>query len=366
MLRLGQIPPPVAEKTQYIDFLPAVGDARPVLSDVAVLVTDGVAPFELGVVCEVFGLDRSDDGVPVCDFAVCTPRPGPVRTSAGFDLRVELGLERAQQADLVVVPAILGAEDGLTARVSPKAAGGAGPPPEAADAVHEVLRAAVDRGAWVLSLCVGAFVLGDAGLLDGRRCTTHWRHAAALADRFPAADVDADVLYVEDGPVVTSAGTAAGVDACLHLVRSSYGAAAATAVARRMVVPPHRDGGQAQYIRSPVPGCDAETLAPVLQWTVRHLDEDLSVARLAARARLSPRTFARRFRDETGTTPHQWVVEQRLLLAEELLEQTGLSVEQVAARVGFGSAAVLRHHWGRARSTSPQQYRRTFSGARAG
>jgi len=317
------------------------------IRDVAVLVTDGVAPFELGVVCEAFGIDRSDDGVPVARFAVCAPRPGGVRTTAGFDLDVPYGFDRAADADLVVVPAIVG--------------GSADP-----RAVTDVLVAAVDRGAQVLSLCVGAFALGDAGLLDGRRCTTHWRYADELAARFPRALVDPDVLYVADGPVVTSAGTAAGIDACLHLIRASYGAQAAAAVARRMVVPPHRDGGQAQYIQTPVRDCDAETLAPVLEWVVAHLSEDLSVARLAARASLSERTFARRFRAETGATPHQWVTDQRLLLAEQLLEATEIPVEQVARESGFGTAAGLRHHFAQARGTTPHQYRRTFRGALAG
>lgn len=342
----------------------------PMITNVAVVVTDGVAPFELGVVCEAFGIDRSDDGVPVAEFAVCTPRPGPVRTTGGFDLDVRLGLERAEAADLVVVPAILGgadqpATDSVCVDNEPdRPPSGKHVADEAA--VIDVLQSAVGRGARVLSLCVGAFVLGEAGLLDGRRCTTHWRYADELAARFPRALVDPNVLYVEDGPIVTSAGTAAGIDACLHLVRGAYGAGAAAAVARRMVVPPHRDGGQAQFIRTPVPACDAETLAPVLEWVTGHLDGDLSVARLAAKAQLSERTFARRFRAETGTTPHQWVTDQRLLLAEELLEATDLPVEVVARRAGFGTAAVLRHHFSQARGTSPQLYRRSFRGALAG
>ncbi len=317
-----------------------------VITNVAVLVGDDVSPFEVGVVCETFGQDRSDDGVPVADFAVCAARPGRVRTDSGFDLHVEHDLRRADAADLLVVPAVPGG----TAD---------------ADALSRTLRAAVDRGARVLSLCVGAFVLGEAGLLDGRRCTTHWRHADRLAARFPRAYVDPDVLYVDDGPIVTSAGTAAAIDACLHLVRESYGAGAATTVARRMVVPPHRDGGQAQFIQTPVPTSDVETLGPVLEWVVEHLDEDLPVSRLAARARLSERTFARRFRAETGSTPHQWVTDQRILLAERLLEASDLPVEAVARRAGFGTAAVMRHHFAQARGTTPQQYRRMFRGALA-
>ena len=321
------------------------------LRTVACLVTDQVTPFELGVVCEVFGSDRSDDGLPVLDFAVCAPTPGRVRTDSGFDLHVDQGLERAADADLVVVLPALWHRPGADLAAS--------------QAVSDVLVAAVGRGARVLSLCTGAFVLGEAGLLDGRRCTTHWRYADDLAARYPGAVVDPEVLYVDDGPVVTSAGSAAGIDACLHLWRDEYGSASASAIARRMVVPPHREGGQAQFIRTPVPDCDATTLAPVLQWATAHLDQDLSVTRLAARAHLSERTFARRFRAETGATPHQWVTDQRLSHAEELLETTDLPVETVARRVGFGTPAVLRHHFAQARGTSPQQYRRTFRGALA-
>ncbi len=316
------------------------------ISNAVAIVADGVAPFELGVVCEVWGEDRSDDGVPVVDFAVCAERPGRVRTTGGFDLDITHGLDRVAEADLVVVPAI---DRGWSSPAD----------------LTGVLRAAVDRGARVLSLCTGAFWLGEAGLLDGRRCTTHWRHTDRLAARFPRAFVDPDVLYVDDGPVITSAGTAAGIDACLHVMRADFGAAAASTVARRMVVPPHRDGGQAQYIRSPVPDCDVDTLGPLLTWASGHVDEDLSVPRLAARAQLSERTFARRFRAETGATPHQWVTEQRLSRAEELLEASDLPVETVARRVGFGTAAVLRNHFTQARGTTPQQYRRTFRGALA-
>jgi transcriptional regulator GlxA family with amidase domain len=211
-----------------------------------------------------------------------------------------------------------------------------------------------------MSLCSGAFALARAGLLDGRRATTHWFHADAFAKAFPQVRVVPDVLFVEDGPVATSAGTAAGIDLCLHLVRSSYGPAVANGIARRMVVPPQRDGGQAQFVPAPVRPVEVETLAPVLDWALVHLDEDLSVPVLARRAGVSERTFARRFRDETGTTPHQWVLAQRIALAERLLEEGDLSVETVAHRCGFGSATMLRHHFRRLRSTAPKDYRRTF------
>lgn len=311
------------------------------LRNVAAIALDGVAPFELGVLCEAFGVDRSDQGLPRLDFAVCGVAPGQVETSSGFALVVEHGLERLAEADLIGVPAM--PRDG-----------------QYPQAVLDALRAAVDRGTRVMSVCTGAFVLAAAGLLDGRRCTTHWRYADELAARYPLAKVDCDVLYVDDDPVITSAGSAAGLDACLHLMRKEWGAHAANMAARRMVVPPQRDGGQAQFVRTPVPASEAETLAPLLTWIIESLDRRHSVEDLAERAHMSPRTFARRFRDETGTTPHQWIVQQRVQRAEELLERTSLSVEQIAAQVGFGNAAGLRHHFTQIRGTSPQSYRQTF------
>ncbi|ALU39016.1 AraC family transcriptional regulator [Kocuria flava] len=312
------------------------------IRSVAVVVFDEVSPFELGVACEAWGIDRSADGLPVMDFAVCSPGGRAVRTTAGFDLAVHHGLDRVAAADLVVLPA-MSREREVPAKVL------------------DVLRAASARGARLLSICSGAFVLGAAGLLDGRRCTTHWMHTAELAARFPAAQVVPEVLYVEDGPVLTSAGTAAGLDACLHLWRQEFGSAAANTVARRMVVPPQREGGQAQFIKDPVPERRAETLDPLLGWIVAHLGEPLDVDALARRAAMSPRTFARRFRDETGTTPHAWITARRLHRAEQLLEETDLPVERIAADVGFGNAATLRHHFARVRRLSPQQYRRRFA-----
>lgn len=312
------------------------------LTDVAVVVDEGVAPFELGVLCEAFGIDRRDDGVPLLGFAVCAPGGRTVRSSGGFSVGADHDLDRVDSADLVGVPAF-----DFDAPPSP--------------ALVETVRAAHARGARVLSVCSGAFVLGDAGLLDGRRCTTHWRHTTELADRYPLATVVPEVLYVDDGSVVTSAGTAAGIDAALHVWRSEYGSAVASAVARRMVVPPQRDGGQAQFIRSVVPACDEETLGGLLGWMLEHLDEPLTVTSLARTASMSERTFARRFRAETGTTPHAWLTLQRVMRAEELLETTDLPVERVADVVGFGGAAALRHHFTRVRGVSPQQYRRQFS-----
>jgi transcriptional regulator GlxA family with amidase domain len=225
----------------------------------------------------------------------------------------------------------------------------------------QALRDAYDRGARILSVCSGAFALGYAGLLDGRRATTHWMYADRLAAMFPEADVDPDVLYVIDGQVMTSAGTAAGIDLCLHLVRMDHGAEIANAFARRMVVPPHRDGGQAQYVQAPMPECSGDDpIAEVSDWMVTNLHEELSVDELARKALMSPRTFARRFRAATGTTPHQWLLRQRVLHAQHLLEATDEPVERIATRCGFGSAAVLRQHFNRVVGTSPLAYRRTF------
>jgi transcriptional regulator GlxA family with amidase domain len=314
-----------------------------VIRDVAAVVGAQVAAFELGIACQVYGLDRSDDGLPCYDFAVCAPRPGLVPTTSGYDIHVAHGLERLATADLVVVPAW----PELDAPVSP--------------GLVAALTGAVARGAQVLSVCTGAFLLAAAGLLDGRRATTHWQFADRLAARHPRVGVDRDVLYVEDGPVLTSAGAAAGIDACLHLVRREHGAATANALARRMVVAPHRVGGQAQYVETPVPRLHADTgLAGLLDWARANLDRPLPVATLAARALMSPRTFARRFQEATGTTPHRWLLEQRLLRAEELLESTELPVDAVAVRSGLGSADTLRHHFAIRRGIGPTAYRHTF------
>ena len=313
------------------------------LRDVAVAVCDGVAVFELGVLCEVFGLDRSADGLPAYDFAVCAVEPPPLRTTSGFLLDTPHGLDRLESADLVAVPAWRDVRER---------------PPEA---LLEALRRAVWRGARVMSVCTGAFVLAAAGLLQGRRATTHWRYAEALAAAYPDVRVDPSVLYIDEDPVLTSAGTAAGIDLCLHLVRREHGATVANAVARRMVVSPHRDGGQAQYIETPVIPDRGDDLAGVLAWAQAHLDQQLSIGDLAARAHMSTRTFARRFSALTGTTPHRWILLQRVHLAQRLLEETEHEVEEVARQAGFGGAAVMRHHFLRWRGTSPQRYRRSFS-----
>jgi len=316
------------------------------LRDVTAVVGDSVAAFELGVFAEVFGLDRSADGLPGYDFTVCGVRPGLVSTTSGFAVAVEHGLDRLATADLIAVPA-WHSDDA--------------PPPQLLVAA---LQDAVARGARVLSVCSGAFLLAAAGLLDGRRAATHWRYATALAARYPAVRVDPAVLYVEDGPVITSAGTAAAIDACLHLVRAEHGAAVANALARRMVVAPHRAGGQAQFVEMPVPAtAEGERFHSVLEWSRRHLDQPLLVEVMAAQAHMSPRTFARRFAAATGTTPHRWLLDQRLLLAEQLLEDSDLTIDAVAQRCGLGSADTLRHHFALRRRVSPSTYRRTVGAA---
>ncbi len=317
------------------------------LKNVAVLVLDGFSPFELGVVCEVFGTDRSDDGLPAYDFAVVAGQPGPLRSETGFTLQTPFGLERIKEADLIAVPAM---RDDVA-----RCASGQFPEP-----LLSALRYSVGRGARVLSICTGAFMLGAAGLLDGRRCTTHWRQASDLARLFPAARVDPSVLYVDDDPVITSAGTAAGIDACLYLVRKEQGSKVANAIARRMVVPPHRDGGQAQYVERPVAEPEADTLSDVIEWMERHLEEPVTVGDLASRAAMSARTFARRFVQEVGTTPQRWLTGQRILLAQQLLEESDATVDAVAERSGFGNATVLRHHFRAWRATTPHAYRRQF------
>jgi AraC family transcriptional activator FtrA len=313
------------------------------LRNVAVAVSAPVPAFELGVACEAFGLDRSDLGLPAYDFALCAEQAGPLLTTSGFAVTPSHGLDRLADADLILV---LGA--------SPPT-----PPPPAA--LLAELRRAADRGATVASACTGAFVLAAAGLLDGRRAVTHWMHAARLARSYPAVTVETDQLYVEDGPVVTSAGAAAAIDLCLHLIRREHGAGIANGVARQMVVPPHRAGGQSQYIEVAVPEPRAaRELAETLEWAQRHLGQPLSVEDLAARALMSPRTFARRFRQQTGTTPRSWLSQQRVLLAERMLERGTEPIATIAVRSGFGSPDTLRRHFHRARGVTPEHYRQAF------
>ena len=317
----------------------------------AVALSHGVSPFALGVACEVFGVDRSYLGVDWYRFKECAVDAPPVQTEAGFTVDAPWGLDALARADTIVVP-----PPGRVTEPRPQ--------------LLAALRRAHARGARILSVCTGAFALAAAGLLDGRRATTHWMYAEDLARRFPEVDVDPGVLYVDDGDILTSAGSAAGIDLCLHVVRSDFGAEIATQVARDMVVPPHRDGGQAQFIDTPVPeigeGSGGDRFAATLEWAQAHVDRPLSVEDLARRAAMSPRTLARRFVERTGTTPRQWLLRQRVLLAQRLLETTDLSVDVVATRCGLGSAANLRAQFQRAVHTSPSAYRRTFRQREAG
>ena len=293
---------------------------------------------------EVFGFDRPELGVPWYRFYICAVEPRPIRTSVDMLLSTPYSLEHVAEADIVIVPS---SRPGIVA---------------VPEALLEALRQAYGRGARLIGFCTGTFVLAAAGLLDGRRVTTHWLWATELAARYPSVHVDPQALYIDDGQVLTSAGTAAAIDLSLHVVRQDYGAAIAAAVARRMVVPPHRDGGQAQYIETPLLSASAEQepFSTTLAWMAQHLHEDLTIEQMAARAVMSPRTFARRFRATLGVTPYQWLLQQRIGLAQQLLETTTQPIEQIAARCGFSSAAMLRLHFQRRLHTTPQTYRKTF------
>jgi transcriptional regulator GlxA family with amidase domain len=310
---------------------------------IAAVIAEKFSPFEFAVACEVFGIDRSVDiGRPWYRFIVCSADPTPVTSQMGFTIDTPHGLEALDHADTIVVPA------------TPR-------PDRPSPALVDALQRAHARGARMMSLCTGAFTLAAAGLLDGRRATTHWMWADELARRYPAVKVDPGVLYIDEGDVLTSAGTAAGIDLCLHVVRLDYGAEAANITARRMVVAPHRDGGQAQFVRQPVaPPSPADPFADTLVWAQEHLDEPIAVDELARRAAMSARTFSRRFQEQQGTTPHQWLLRQRVLLSQRLLETTDLPVDVIAGRCGLGTATNLRQHFQRVVRTTPTAYRRTF------
>jgi transcriptional regulator GlxA family with amidase domain len=314
------------------------------MKTVACVIDNGFAPFEFGVACEAFGLDRSDDGVPNFDFRVVAPDPGLVRSKIGFSIEVENDLSFAYEADLVIFCPM------------PKEYWGSMDP-----RLIDLARDAVARDTWVMSVCSGSFVLAAAGVLDGRRATTHWMYAHVLADMYPRIDVDPDVLFVQDGRIITSAGTAAGIDACLHLLRIELGAEMAGRIARRMVVPPQRDGGQAQYVDRPLPVVASGSLASVADWAVQNIRDELSIDQLAGHAHMSARTFARRFKAEFGATPASWLTRQRVIHAQRMLERTDLGLDRIAEECGFGSAAVLRQNFARVLDTTPTAYRARFS-----
>jgi transcriptional regulator GlxA family with amidase domain len=307
---------------------------------IAVLALDSVVAFDLSVPAQVFGhVDERER----YDLRVCGAEPGSIPSSTGFAIVADHGPEALAWADTVIVP-------GVGERTAPR-------PP----AVLDALRAADARGARIVSICTGAFVLAEAGLLDGRRAATHWRDASTLAARHPAVEVDSDVLWVEDGRVLTSAGVAAGIDLCLHLVRQDLGTAHANRIARRMVVAPHRTGGQAQFVEQPVAAPAGDGLAATCAWILEHLAEPLTVAAMARHAARSERSFARHFVAATGTTPQRWLQAQRVLHARRLLEETDLPVEVVAQEAGFGTVTSLRTHFARATRTTPAAYRRAFT-----
>jgi len=309
--------------------------------NVAVLISEGVSPFELGAASEVFGIDRSELGVPWYRFRVCAVEPGPVPTCTGFDVVAPYGLEALAWAHTIVVAP---PGDGI----------------EQPQVVLDAIARAHRRGTRMLSLCTGALVLAAAGVLDGRPATTHWRHSEELARRFPLVCVDPAVLYVDDGLILTSAGSAAAIDLCLHVVANDFGADVANSLARRMVVPPHRDGGQAQFIETPLGPIDpGDRFAGTIEWAQSHLHETITIETLADRAAMSPRSFARRFHEATGSTPYRWVLRQRVLLAQRLLETSDLGVELIAERCGLAPPA-LREQFQRTVGTSPSRYRSTF------
>lgn len=316
---------------------------------VAVLAFDGVSLFHLSVPGIVFGVEPAPHGLPSYDVRYCAPTPGRVRCDQGVEIEVPGGLDAMVDADIVVVPAW------------------SHPEVAAPTALTDALRQAHARGAYVVGLCLGAFVLGDAGLLEGRRATTHWACRELFARRFPNTEFHPDVLYVDDGQVITSAGTVAAIDCCLHIVRLRHGADVANRVARLLVTPPHRQGGQAQYIEQPVPARPSEQRLPgLLEWAREHLSEPLSLDALADVARMSRRTFTRRFREATGTTVNKWLAAERIAKAQQLLETTDLPIERLAAAVGFATALSLRQQFARQVHTSPSAYRRAFREGRQG
>ena len=311
---------------------------RPV---VAVLVYAGVNAFELGLATETFGL--TDMGPAWYRVVICCEHPGqPVSANNGLKLVADAGLRALAAADTIIVPGW------LDTKAAPSAA------------LLNALRRAHRRGARLVSICSGVFILAAAGLLDGRRATAHWAETEELSRRYPAIHIDPNVLYVDDGDIMSSAGRAAGLDLCLHIVRQDFGAEIANLVAQRLVVPPHREGGQAQFIPQSVQKADGAALAGLFAWTQGHLDSDLTIARLASKTGMSRRTFIRRFQETTGVSPGEWVVQARILRARELLETTRLPIEDVATATGFKSADALRHHFRARLGTSPAHYRDSF------
>ena len=310
---------------------------------VVALAYDRLCTFEFGCAVELFALERPELGVDWYDFAVCAVEPGPIRAAGGITIDAPYAPELIARADTIVIPGWRGADEPV--------------PP----GLLALLRDAYLRGARLCSICSGVFVLAAAGLLDGRRATTHWRYADALARRYPAIEVLPDDLYVDSGQVITSAGSAAGIDMLLHLVRRDYGARVGNLVARRLVVAPHREGGQAQYLPRPMAHDEKGRLTRLMDWVRSHPADTHTIASMAARAAMSPRTLQRQFHDATGFGPVEWLIRERIALAKELLESPDIALGQVAERAGFGSEESLRHHFRRLAATTPGAYRRQFS-----
>jgi AraC family transcriptional regulator, transcriptional activator FtrA len=310
---------------------------------VSVLAYEGMSAFETGIVTEVFGLPRPEFNVPWYQLAICAPSPGRVRMIGGAVLETDHGLDEFAAADTVIVPGVAD----VSGEVDPE--------------VVAALRAAGRRGARVVSICSGAFALAAAGLLDGRHATTHWQYAERLRRRYPLVQVDPDVLYIDDHDVLTSAGSAAGIDLCVHLVRKDFGASIANSVARRLVIQPHRDGGQAQFIEAPAPPLsDDNRVAVSMAWALQHLDQPITVDILADQAHMSARTYLRHFARATGASPIRWLIAQRVQASLPMLEATNTPIEKIAAAVGFDTAVTYRHHFRRTMRTSPSVYRRAF------
>jgi AraC family transcriptional regulator, transcriptional activator FtrA len=309
---------------------------------VAVLAYDRLSTFEFGIAVEIFGLPRPELNLDWYQFRVCSLDPGPLKATGGIMVQPPAGVRALRGAGTIVIP---GWRDPNEC------------PPAA---LLAAVRAAHARGARLVTICSGVFVVAATGLLDGKRATTHWRYVDRLRALYPKIRLEPDVLFVDEGTILTSAGSAAGIDLCLHIVRGDYGAEIANQVARRLIVPPQREGGQSQFIPAPIRSDRADGLSRVLEWAQRRLSEPLSVDRLADRAAMSPRTFARRFREETGTTPHRWLTHQRLLAAQRRLEASSESVDAIAEAVGLQTAATLRLHFRRLLRTTPTAYRRQF------
>jgi AraC family transcriptional activator FtrA len=308
---------------------------------VAAIAYDGLCTFEFGIVVELFGLPRPELE-RWYDFIVCSVDPGPLRATGGIRVTPGGDLRALRRADTIVVP------------------GWRDPEERPPGALLDALVRAHARGARIVSICSGVFVLAAAGLLNGRRATTHWRFVSSLARQYPLVRIDPDVLYVDEGSIMTSAGSAAGIDLGLHIIRKDFGAAIVNQVARRLVMPPHREGGQAQYVPQPVGDEDRPWLAHLFEWAQRRLNEPLDIERLAVQAHMSKRTLSRRFTEATGSSPGDWIVRLRIARAKDLLETTARSIERIASDCGFGSVETLRHHFRERMSTSPSSYRARF------